>query len=117
MLRLKSDIRITVKNNNIGKLHKIELIKLPTTNRRYWRVLMGKIPIYYSKKLYLFGNGIRIPFRWAFCGFLLFGATNQAEMIWSLGDILNGMMAIPNLIAILALGGVVLKLSQKNKID
>ena len=55
-----------------------------------------------------------MPFRWAFCIFMLFGTMKEAEVIWSLGDILNGMMAIPNLIAIVALGGVVIKLSNKN---
>ena len=71
---------------------------------------------YYGEQcfVYLFGNGIKMPFRWAFCIFMLFGTMKEAEVIWSLGDILNGMMAIPNLIAIVALGGVVIKLSNKN---
>jgi len=64
--------------------------------------------------VYLFGNGIRYPFRWAFCIFMIFGTMKEAEVIWAFGDILNGMMAIPNLIAIVALGGVVMKLSNKN---
>ena len=71
---------------------------------------------YYGEQcfVYLFGNGIRIPFRWAFCIVMLFGTMKEAEVIWAFGDILNGMMAIPNLIAIVALGGVVMKLSTEN---
>jgi len=64
--------------------------------------------------VYLFGNGIRMPFRWAFCILMIFGTMNKVELIWAFGDILNGMMAIPNLIAILALGGVVINISNKN---
>ena len=45
---------------------------------------------------------------------MLFGTMKEAEVIWAFGDILNGMMAIPNLIAIVALGGVVMKLSTEN---
>ncbi len=74
---------------------------------------------YYGEQcfVYLFGNGIKIPFRWAFCLMMLFGTMKEAEVIWSLGDILNGLMAIPNLIAIVALGGVVVKLSKNNLLD
>ena len=71
---------------------------------------------YYGEQcfVYLFGNGIRIPFRWAFCILMIFGTMNKAEVIWAFGDILNALMAITNLIAIVALGGVVMKLSNKN---
>ena len=35
-MRLKSHIRITIKNNLTGKSHKIELIKFPHNSRRFW---------------------------------------------------------------------------------
>ena len=35
-MRLKADIRISIKNNVTGKSHKIELIKFPTNSRRFW---------------------------------------------------------------------------------
>ena len=35
------------------------------------------------------------------------GATGSGKLMWSISDTLNGMMAIPNLIALLALSGVV----------
>ena len=35
-MRLKADIRISIKNNTSGKSHKIELIKLPNNQKRFW---------------------------------------------------------------------------------
>ena len=35
-MRLKSHIRISIKNNVTGKSHKIELIKFPNNSRRFW---------------------------------------------------------------------------------
>jgi hypothetical protein len=35
-MRLKADIRISIKNNVTGKSHKIELIKFPNDSRRFW---------------------------------------------------------------------------------
>jgi AGCS family alanine or glycine:cation symporter len=36
------------------------------------------------------------------------GAALKMEMVWNLADIMNGLMAIPNLIALLGLSGVIL---------
>ena len=36
MSRLTADIRISIKNNNTGELHKIELIKPPIDNKKWW---------------------------------------------------------------------------------
>jgi hypothetical protein len=35
-MRLKSHIKISIKNNMTGKSHKIELIKFPNNSRRFW---------------------------------------------------------------------------------
>ena len=35
------------------------------------------------------------------------GATGSGKLMWDISDTLNGMMAIPNLVALLALSGVV----------
>ena len=35
-MRLKAEIRISIKNNVTGKSHKIELIKFPANSRRFW---------------------------------------------------------------------------------
>jgi len=68
---------------------------------------------YYGEQAFafLFGDKIRIPFRWVFCFALLGGTVNEVEAIWILADVMNGMMVIPNLIALVALGGVVMKLA------
>ncbi|MCH7886806.1 MAG: sodium:alanine symporter family protein [Candidatus Marinimicrobia bacterium] len=72
---------------------------------------------YYGEQCfaYLFGDKIRVPFRWTFCIFMLAGTFNEAEVIWAMGDILNGMMTIPNLIALIALGGVVVGMAKGQK--
>jgi AGCS family alanine or glycine:cation symporter len=38
---------------------------------------------------------------------LVIGATIQIDLIWNLCDIMNGCMALPNLVALLFLSGVV----------
>ena len=35
-MRLKAEIRISIKNNLTGESHKIELIKFPNNSRRFW---------------------------------------------------------------------------------
>ncbi|MGF7184611.1 AGCS family alanine or glycine:cation symporter [Desulfitispora alkaliphila] len=64
---------------------------------------------YYGERCceYLFGvKGI--PFyRYIFIGLVATGAFLELDLIWQLADIVNGLMAIPNLIAVLALSGVV----------
>ena len=67
---------------------------------------------------YLFKHGARAIYRLIWLPFTMIGALGKLEAIWSVSDTLNGLMAIPNLIAIIALGGVVAKrakefLSQK----
>lgn len=71
---------------------------------------------YYGEQgfAFLFGDKIRIPFRWLFCFALLAGTVNEVEAIWILADVMNGMMVVPNLIALVALGGVVVRLATGN---
>ncbi|AQS58956.1 alanine/glycine:cation symporter family protein [Desulforamulus ferrireducens] len=64
---------------------------------------------YYGERCceYLFGvKGIK-PYRIIFIGLVATGAFLKLEAIWLLADIVNGLMAIPNLIALLGLSGVV----------
>ena len=58
---------------------------------------------------YIFGSKVVMPYRVVFIGFLLIGAIGGLEFIWSLADTLNGLMAAPNLIALIALAGVLAK--------
>ncbi len=54
---------------------------------------------------YLFGAAARRPYRVLYCLAILGGSLAEARSIWAWGDLLNGIMAIPNLIALLVLGG------------
>jgi len=55
---------------------------------------------------YLFGRRVVMPYRVIFLGFLFVGAIGGLELVWDLADTFNGLMAAPNLIALLLLGGV-----------
>lgn len=44
---------------------------------------------------------------------VLVGATMDLGLAWDIADTLNGLMAIPNLIAIFALSGVVFKTTKE----
>jgi AGCS family alanine or glycine:cation symporter len=58
---------------------------------------------------YLFGLKAVTPYRVVFCLFLITGATIKIDLVWNLCDIMNGCMAIPNLIALILLSGAVLR--------
>ncbi|UTA49652.1 sodium:alanine symporter family protein [Simiduia sp. 21SJ11W-1] len=69
---------------------------------------------YYGERCaqFLFGERSVWPYRLLFIAAVPVGATMQLDFVWLLADTLNGMMAIPNLIAVLALSGVVIKLAR-----
>ncbi len=48
-------------------------------------------------------------YRVVFALFAFFGATTTLDIAWTFSDIANGLMAIPNLISLIALGGVLAK--------
>lgn len=64
---------------------------------------------YYGERacIYLFGTKGVLPYRLIFIVLIACGAFLKLEAIWILADIVNGLMAIPNLIALIALSGVV----------
>ena len=55
---------------------------------------------------YLFGERIVLPYRLLFLVFLFVGAVGGLELIWAVADTFNGLMAAPNLIALVLLAGV-----------
>jgi AGCS family alanine or glycine:cation symporter len=63
---------------------------------------------------FLLGRGrvVRMAYRLLWLPFVILGAVWKNDFVWALADVLNGLMAIPNLIALLALGGVVVALSR-----
>lgn len=71
---------------------------------------------YYAEQAvtFLIGEWATKPFRYAWCGVIFIGAIAQVNIVWMMGDIANASMAVPNLIAILALSGVVVAIHRKN---
>ncbi|WP_324822829.1 alanine/glycine:cation symporter family protein [Sinanaerobacter sp. ZZT-01] len=69
---------------------------------------------YYGEKAaqYLFGKKIIFPYRIAWIAMVFIGAISNLDVIWSLSDMMNALMAIPNLIAILLLSHVIAKETQ-----
>lgn len=66
---------------------------------------------YYGKiaLIYLLGSWVRRPYNWVFCLFIIVGAVMEVEVAWSLGDFVNGMMIITNLIGVLGLSGLAVR--------
>lgn len=58
---------------------------------------------------YLFGNKGTLAYKWAYCLLVPLGAVVKLELIWNIADIANAFMAVPNIIAIVGLAGVVVK--------
>ena len=72
---------------------------------------------YYSEKCleYLTGGNMKKVkvFRWVYIACVFFGPFMTISAVWTIADIFNGLMAIPNLIALLALNGVVVMETKK----
>ena len=47
--------------------------------------------------------------------FVLIGSSLKVDLVWALADFFNGLMAIPNLIALLALSGVVAAIAREDR--
>lgn len=72
---------------------------------------------YYSERCveYLVGDeqGTMKAFRWLYIIAVFIGPYMTVSSVWKLADIFNGLMAFPNLIALVALSGVVAKETKK----
>ena len=70
---------------------------------------------YYGERAVLYLAGVRaiLPYRIVFIALIACGAFLKLEAIWVLADIVNGLMAIPNLIALIALSGIVVRETQR----
>ena len=71
---------------------------------------------YYAEQAltFLVGEWATKPFRFVWVGVIFIGALLEVRFVWLFGDLANASMAFPNLIAILALSGVVLAMHKKN---
>ncbi len=61
---------------------------------------------------YLFGLKATYVYKFIFVAMIFVGATMKLDLAWELGDTFNGLMALPNLIGVLSLSGVVIKITK-----
>jgi AGCS family alanine or glycine:cation symporter len=63
--------------------------------------------------VYLFGAKSAVPYRLLWLVFIYIGATGSLHLVWDVADTLNGLMAIPNLISVLASLPLLLRLQRE----
>jgi AGCS family alanine or glycine:cation symporter len=70
---------------------------------------------YYGERCaeFLLGPKVIVPFRVLWVAGIFLGTQMSLELVWKMSDVLNGMMAIPNLIALVFLAPVVFRLSRE----
>jgi len=89
-----------------------------------WMVVIGVILFafstviawsYYGEKgiEYLAGDKSKLPYKWVYIIFTLLGARFDLQAVWAYADTANGLMAVPNLIGLVALSGVVVSITKK----
>ncbi len=62
---------------------------------------------------FLLGQKATLVYQILFVCIIIVGATLDLELVWNIADTLNGFMAVPNLVALLGLSGVVVKLTKE----
>lgn len=78
---------------------------------------------YYGERSmeYLHGGIAKHIYRWTFVAFIFIGSVINLELVWNVSDCMNALMAVPNLIAVLLLSGVIVKETRKylweNRLD
>ncbi len=63
--------------------------------------------------VYLFGTKAAMPYRLLWLVFIYLGAIGSLHLVWDVADTLNGLMALPNLVSVLASIPVLLKLKRE----
>ncbi|HEX7358135.1 MAG TPA: sodium:alanine symporter family protein [Ignavibacteriaceae bacterium] len=78
---------------------------------------------YYGEKAaeYLFGNKVVKPYRYLWVIFVMIGSVMSLNIVWTFADITNALMAVPNLVSLILLSGVIANETKKflweNKLD
>ncbi len=62
---------------------------------------------------YLVGDAYVLPYRILFTGFVFLGSVLALETVWAYGDLVLGIMILPNLTAIILLSGTVVRLTKE----
>ncbi len=70
---------------------------------------------YYGEECieYILGIRARMPYRFVFCAVIALGAFQKVGLVWDFSDTMNGAMAIPNLIGLIGLSGVLVQETKK----
>ncbi|MGH7822686.1 MAG: alanine/glycine:cation symporter family protein [Candidatus Binatia bacterium] len=63
---------------------------------------------YYGEKAVEYLGGVRTirPYRWAWVAAVMLGSVSSLPAVWSFADVANALMAIPNLVSLIALSGL-----------
>ncbi|MHB1392194.1 MAG: alanine/glycine:cation symporter family protein [Clostridia bacterium] len=74
---------------------------------------------YYGERAveYLFGKKIIMPYRLLWVVGVFVGSVMSLPLVWDLADAMNAMMAIPNLVSLLLLSGVIASETRKYLVD
>jgi len=70
---------------------------------------------YYGEQFleYLIGRRVRLPYRWAYCLLIPFGAITKVDLVWAWGDLMNALQIFPNLIGVIGLSAVVAAVARR----
>ena len=70
---------------------------------------------YYGNRAmdFLFGRRPAELYRWLYAGLHVFGAVAALQFVWTMADIANGLIALPNLLALIMLSGYVTIMAKK----
>jgi AGCS family alanine or glycine:cation symporter len=63
---------------------------------------------YYGEQFleYILGRSVTMPYRWAYCLLIPFGAIMRPELVWAWGDLMNVLQVFPNMVGLIGLSGV-----------
>ena len=72
---------------------------------------------YYGERcaIYLFGEWVKWVYKILWVIGVFVGSIVELNLIWNIADLLNGLMAIPNIIAVLLLSNVIARETKKYK--
>ena len=70
---------------------------------------------YYGEQFleYILGRSVTIPYRWAYCLLIPFGAVMRPELVWAWGDLMNVLQVFPNMVGLIGLSGVAAAYAKK----
>jgi AGCS family alanine or glycine:cation symporter len=71
---------------------------------------------YYGEKAaeYLWGIKAILPYRWLWVAAVMVGSVATLPAVWSFADVANALMAIPNLISLIVLNGVIVEETRRH---